>query len=66
MRDRLPTIDLGRGTELGPHLHNVVWAKAYLLTKWHLDPSSCFGTIDIRRKLDGAVGRGLPSYQMVH
>jgi len=37
-----------------------VWAKAYLYTKWHLDPSSRLATTDVDLKL-GAVsvwGRG--------
>ena len=39
--------------------HNVAWVKAYLLTKWHLDPSSRLGTIDMGRKL----GKALPSFR---
>jgi len=42
------------GGELGPHLtqiNNVAWAKAYLRTKWHLDPSSRLATTDKGRKL---------------
>ena len=44
-------------------VYNVAWAKAYLLTKWHLDSSSHLATTDIGRKL-GAVplrGRGAGS-----
>jgi len=33
--------------ELGPIKHNVVWAEAYLHTKWHLDPSSHLATTDM-------------------
>jgi len=29
----------------------VAWAKAYLHTKWYLDPSSRLVTIDMGRKL---------------
>jgi len=36
-----------------PILHNVAWAKAYLHTKWHLDPSSRLATIDMGQKLGG-------------
>jgi len=37
-------VPLFRGA-LDPHLtQNVAWAKAYLRTKWHLDPSSRFAT----------------------
>jgi len=39
------------GGELGPIEHKVVWAKAYLHTKWHLSPSSRLATMDIGRKL---------------
>jgi len=31
--------------------NNVAWAEAYLLTKWHLDPSSRLATTDMGRKL---------------
>ena len=34
-----------------PILHNVVWAEAYLHTKWHLDPSSHLARKDMGRKL---------------
>jgi len=34
-----------------PIQHNVVWAEAYLHTKWHLDPSSHLTTTDMGRKL---------------
>jgi len=38
--------------ELGPNASNtVVWAEAFLHTKWHLNPSSRLGTTDIGRKL---------------
>ena len=33
--------------------HNVAWAKVYLCTKWHLDPSSHLATIDMGQKLGG-------------
>jgi len=35
--------------------HNVAYAEAYLRTKWHLDPCSRLATIDVGRKLCGAV-----------
>ena len=86
---RLATIDMGR--KLGavplflvgswvPIQHKVTWAKAYLHTKWHLNPSSRLTTTDMGRKLAGAVpllggeldphltqcglGRGLPPCQV--
>jgi len=31
--------------------HNVEWAKAYLHTKWHLDPSSRLTIMDMGRKM---------------
>jgi len=37
-----------------PIWHNVAWAKAYLRTKWHLDPSSRLATRGMGLKL-GAV-----------
>ena len=37
--------------ELGPHLTQRRWAKAYLHVKCHLDPSSSLATIDMDRKL---------------
>jgi len=49
MGDRLATIDMSRkeggccapfGWELGLRLTQCGLAEAYLLTKWHLDPSS--------------------------
>jgi len=36
--------------EMGPHLTYVAWAKAYLRTKWHLDPSSRLAATDMGRK----------------
>ena len=33
----------------------MTWAKAYLHTKWHLDPSSRLATIDMGRKVGAAV-----------
>jgi len=63
MGDHLPTIDIGRKVggcctpfrdgerELGPHLHNVAWAEAYLRTKWYPDPSSQLATTDICGKV---------------
>jgi len=36
-----------------PVWHNVAWAEPYLLTKWHLDPSSRLATINMDRKLAG-------------
>ena len=49
-------------------MYNVVWAKAYLRAKWHLDPASHLATTDMGRKL-GAVplwggGAGSPSNTM--
>jgi len=35
-----------------PIYHNVAWAKAYLHTKWHLNPSSHLATIDMGQKLE--------------
>jgi len=43
--------------ELVLHLTNVAWVEAYLSTKWHLDPSSRLGTMDMGRKL-GALQEG--------
>jgi len=38
--------------KLGPHVTQyVVWAEAYLRTKWHLDPCSRLTTIDMGLKL---------------
>jgi len=34
--------------ELGPHLNNIAWAKAYLRAKWHPDPSNRLATIHQR------------------
>ena len=57
MGDRLTTVDMGRKVggllcpfpwRLGPFLHNVVWAEAYLRTKWHFDPSNRLATIHQR------------------
>ena len=48
----------------------VARAEAYLCTKWHLDPSSRLATIDVGRKLGGALspfregGAGSPSNTM--
>ena len=39
------------GVELGPHLTQCCWAKAYHRTKWHLDPYSRLTIIDVGRKL---------------
>jgi len=66
--------------ELGPILHSVAWAEAYLHTMWHLDPSSRLATTDMGRKLGGLCpfgerelsphviqcgqGRGLPACQV--
>jgi len=39
--------------------HNVAWDKAYLHTKWHLDPFSHLATTDMGRKLgDCPLGEG--------
>jgi len=37
--------------EQGPRLTQRLWAEAYLLTKYHLDPYSSLATIDMGRKL---------------
>ena len=41
---------------------SVVWAEAYLCTKWHLDPSSRLATTGMDRKLGGGLygGDGSP------
>ena len=38
-------------SEMGPVRHTQSWAKAYLHTKWHLDPCSHLPTTDMGRKL---------------
>jgi len=38
--------------------HNVVWAEAYLNTKWHLDPCSRLAATDMGRKLGGSAPVG--------
>ena len=67
---RLATIDMGQ--KLGgvlchflwgswiPIEHKVVWAEAYLHTKWHLshNPSIRLATTDIGRKLGGCAPLG--------
>jgi len=55
--------------ELGPHLTQRRWAKAYLHVKCHLDPSSRLATIDMDQKLEapppfGGVGACFPSNTM--
>ena len=40
-----------RGRELDPHLTQCGLGRAYLLTKWNLDPSSRLATIDMGRKV---------------
>jgi len=67
MGDRSATIDMGRKVgrgllcpfpwgELGSHLKNAAWAKAYLHTKWHLDPSNQLATIhQHHRRYNGPV-----------
>jgi len=35
----------------------VAWAEAYLLTKWHLDPSSRLATIRQHHRQDGQTGQ---------
>ena len=68
MGDCLATIDMGRQLEVVPlwwvasgycvpMKYNNIWDKAYLRTKWHLDPSSRLATTDMGRKL-GAVPLG--------
>ena len=48
-----------------PIWHNVAWAEAYVYTKWHLDPSSPLGTLDMGQKFGVNVfprlGRGAGS-----
>jgi len=39
--------------ELGPHLHNVALAEAYLHAKWHLDPSRSLATLHQRYRQEG-------------
>ena len=55
----MATIDTGRelgvavplmGAELGSHVTQCARAEAYLSTKWHLDQSSRFATIDMGAK----------------
>ena len=36
-----------------PVEYNVAWAEVDFRTKWHLDPSSRFATIDMGQKLGG-------------
>jgi len=36
----------------------VAWAEAYVRTKWHLDPYSCFATADMAQKLGGCASFG--------
>ena len=45
-------VSLFRG-ELGPHRTQGGLVEAYLLTKWHLDPSSRLATTDMGRKVGG-------------
>ena len=62
MGDRVATIDMGRklgvvpfflGGQLGPNLtKNVVGAEAYLLVKFHLDPSNRLVTVHQRHRQD--------------
>ena len=59
----------GRGSWV-PIEHKVAWAEAYLLTKWYLDTSSDFATIDMGRKLGGCCapfggGNWVPIYHSV-
>ena len=42
----------GRGV---PIYHKIVWAEAYLHTKWHLDPWIHLAGTDMSRKLGGTV-----------
>jgi len=64
--DRLATIDMGRNKGLlcpfrrnsWVPIYNIMWPgpRLYLLTKWHLDPSSDssrLATTDMGRKLEG-------------
>jgi len=49
----VPIWDEGAGSPC----NNAAWAEAYLRTKWHLDPCSRLGIIDMGRKF----GRGFCS-----
>ena len=42
--------------------HNVAWAKTYLHTKWHLDPSSRLATINMGRFLANVNSRSRSLY----
>jgi len=71
---------LGSGSCV-PIKRNVAWIEAYLHTKWHRDPSTRLGTIDMGRKLGGSAplgerdlgphlthcdqGQGLPARQVL-
>ena len=69
MGNRLATIDMGRkrGWAVVPLMwggagspsNNVDWAKAYLLTKWHLDPSNGLATIYQRYRQTGQRSRSI-------
>ena len=45
---------------------NVASVKAYLHTKWHLDPSSCLATTGIGRKLGGSAPWGWSWVRIKH
>jgi len=64
MGDRLTIIEMAEKWGLpcpfpwrgaGSPSNNIVWAKVYLCTKWHLDPSSRLATIDMGLKLEADV-----------
>jgi len=71
MVDRLATIDMGRkwglrcpfrgwGRRRAGSSHNVAWAEAYLLTKWHLDPPNRLATIDMGADYTDAWAKPVP------
>ena len=49
-------VPLGEG-ELGPNLHNVARAEAYLHAKFHLDPSNRLATVHERYRQDRTTDR---------
>ena len=66
IRDRLATIGTGRKVEgllcpflwgeLGPHLTQCGLGRAYLRTKWHLDPPNRLATIRQRYRQTDRTG----------
>jgi len=57
----------GRVNKLGPHLHNVVGAEAYIHAKFHLDPCNRLDTVHQRHRQDrtdnGPIAYGEPFYK---